>query len=67
MVVLPPATADGINGGVVEHLSDDAPRQYVHPEKRAALERAGYRMLEVRYNEGTFFASSVLVLARRRR
>ena len=48
MVVLPPppiATTE-------DWLSGAAPRQYTHPEKRAALERAGCHMLEVLYDEG---------------
>ena len=36
MVVLPPPMAS-----TEDWTSGDAPRQYVHPEKRAALEQAG--------------------------
>ena len=37
MVVLPPPMASTEE----EWLSDDAPRQYVHPEKMAALVKKG--------------------------
>ena len=47
MVVFPPPMAS-----TEEWLSDDAPRQYVHLEKRAALVKERYRMLEILYDEG---------------
>ena len=52
MVVLPPPMAS-----TEEWLSGDAPRQFVHPEKRAALEKVGYRMLEVRSNDAARVAN----------